>query len=61
MHLLALFVQQVKEGCGFLADEVETATVVNVFDIVPGDALRPVLLLQGETQRERVSKHSKSE
>lgn len=35
----------------FLANEVDAAAVVNVVDVVPGDALRPVLLLQGETQR----------
>lgn len=59
IHLLALFVQQVEECCGFLADEVEAAAVVDVFDVVPGDALCPVLLLQGETQRKWVSKYLK--
>lgn len=38
------------EQCrGFLADEVDAAAVVDVVDVVPGDALCPVLLLQGET------------
>lgn len=48
-----------EECCGFLADEVEAAAVVDVFDVVPGDALCPVLLLQGETQRKWVSKYLK--
>lgn len=41
-----------EQSSGFLADEVEAAAVVDVLDVVPGDALSPVLLLQGdETQR----------
>lgn len=41
------------EECrGLLADEVEAAAVVDVVDVVPGDALGPVLLLrEGENQR----------
>lgn len=35
-----------EERRGFLADEVEAAAVVDVVDVVPGDALGPVLLLQ---------------
>lgn len=49
--ILALLVQQVEQRCGFLADEVEAAAVVDVLDVVPVDALCPVLLLQRETQR----------
>lgn len=49
--VLALLVQQVEQCCGFLADEVEAAAVVDVLNVVPGDALCPVLLLQGETHR----------
>lgn len=39
-----------EERRGFLADEVEAATVVDVFDVVPGDPLSPVLLLQEDAQ-----------
>lgn len=46
-HALALLVEQVEQCCGFLADEVDAAAVVDVVDVVPGDALCPVLLLQG--------------
>lgn len=46
VDVLALLVQQVEERCGFLADEVEAAAVVDVVDVVPGDALGPVLLLR---------------
>lgn len=46
VDLLALLVQQVEERRGLLADEVEAAAVVDVVDVVPGDALGPVLLLQ---------------
>ncbi len=58
--VLALLVQQVEQRCGFLADEVDAAAVVDVVDVVPGDALRPVLLLRGgntEEERSRVSKY----
>ena len=49
--LLALLVQQVEQRCGFLADEVEAAAVVDVLNVVPGDALGPVLLLQGQRRK----------
>lgn len=52
VDVLALLVQQVEERRGFLADEVEAAAVVDVVDVVPGDALGPVLLLQGEEKPE---------
>jgi hypothetical protein len=45
---LALLVQQVEEASGLLADEVDTAHVVGVVNVVPRDALTLVLLLQGE-------------
>lgn len=38
-----------EQSGGFLADEVEAAAVVDVVDVVPGDPLCPVLLLQGQT------------
>ena len=44
-HVLALFVQQVEQRGGLLADEVDAACVVDVVDVVPADALGPVLLL----------------
>lgn len=37
---------------GFLADEIDAAAVVDVFDVVPGYALSPVLLLQGKNTEE---------
>lgn len=49
--VLALLVQQVEQSRGLLADEVDTATVVDVVDVVPGDALCPVFLLQGEKKK----------
>lgn len=42
---LALLIQQVEEAGGLLADEVDTAYIVGVGDVVPGDALTLVLLL----------------
>lgn len=42
---LALLVQQVEQRCGLLADQVNAACVVDVVDVVPADALCPVLLL----------------
>ena len=51
--VLALFVQQV-EQCGRLpADQVDAAAVVDVVDVVPTDALRPVLLLKIEEHTHR--------
>lgn len=44
--LLALLIQQVQQPRGLLADEVDTAHVVSVVDVVPGDALRLVFLLR---------------
>lgn len=41
-----------EERCGLLADEVEAAAVVDVVDVVPGDALGPVLLLKKGKTRE---------
>lgn len=43
--LLALFIQQVEEAGGFLANQMDTAHVVCVVNVVPGDTLRLVLLL----------------
>lgn len=40
-----------EQSCGLLADEVDAATVVNVVDVVPGDAFCPVLFLRVEIQR----------
>lgn len=42
---LGLLVQQVEECGGLLADQVDAAGVVDVVDVVPADALGPVLLL----------------
>lgn len=36
-----------QQSCGFFADEVDAAAVVDVVDVVPGDALCSVFLLQG--------------
>lgn len=44
-----------EQSRGLLADEVDTATVVDVVDVVPGDALCPVFLLQGEKKKKRVT------
>lgn len=46
---LALLVQEVEQRCGLLADEINAACVVDVVDVVPADALRPVFLLHGHT------------
>lgn len=45
-HSLALFVQQIEEAGGLLADQVDAADVVRVVNVVPGDPLALVLLLQ---------------
>lgn len=42
---LALLIQQVEQPGGFLADQVNTAHIVYVVDVVPGDSLGLVLLL----------------
>lgn len=50
---LALFVQEVEQRCGLLADQVDAACVVDVVNVVPADALCPVFLLQKHnTQRD---------
>lgn len=36
-----------EQPCGFLADEVDAACVVDVIYVMPGDALCPVLFLRG--------------
>lgn len=46
---LALLIQKVKQRCGLLADQVDAACVVDVIDVSPADALRPVFLLQSHT------------
>lgn len=43
-----------EQSGGFLADEVEAAAVVDVVNIVPGDPLCPVLLLQGQTNKKKM-------
>lgn len=48
-HSLGLLVEQVEERGGLLADQVDAAGVVNVVDVVPADALGPVLLLHEHT------------
>ena len=46
-HSLALFVQQIEETGGLLADQVDAAHVVCVVDVVPRDPFALVLLLWG--------------
>lgn len=46
-HSLALFVQQIEEAGGLLADQVDAAHVVCVVDGVPRDPFALVLLLRG--------------
>ena len=46
-HSLALFVQQIEEAGGLLADQVDAAHVVCVVDVVPRDPFALVLLLRG--------------
>lgn len=45
LFLLALLIQQVQQASGLLADEVDTAHIVCVVDVVPGNSLCLVLLL----------------
>ena len=59
--VLALLIQQVEQSCRFLADEIDAATVVDVVDVVPGDALWPVLLLQGKHREGSVKTPSMDE
>lgn len=40
---------------GLLADQVDAARVVDVVDVAPADAFRPVFLLQGHTIQTSVS------
>lgn len=49
-----------KERGGLLADQVDAAGVVDVVDVVPADALGPVLLLhRKERERNTVSQRCK--
>lgn len=50
---LGLLVQQVEERGGLLADQVDAASVVDVVDVVPADALGPVLLLHEEQKKKK--------
>ena len=50
LFLLALLIQQVEQASGFLADEVDTTHVVCVVDVVPGDSLCLVFLLEEARQ-----------
>lgn len=59
VYLLALLIQQVEKASWFLADEVDTAHVVNVVDVVPGDSLWLVLLLW--KARKNIDKSGESE
>lgn len=34
-HLLALFVQQIEEPSGFLADQMDAADVIRIVNVVP--------------------------
>lgn len=46
-HSLALFVQQIEEPGGLLADEMDAADIICVVNVVPRDPFALVLLLQG--------------
>ena len=50
VNSLALFIQQMEQCSGLLADQVDASAVVYVVDVVPGDALCSVLLLGGDTR-----------
>lgn len=56
LFLLALLIQQVQQASGLLADEVDTAHIVCVVDVVPCNSLCLVLLLDGTRQRRSVNK-----
>lgn len=43
---LALFIQEVEQRCGLLADQVDAARIVDVVDVSPADALYSIFLLQ---------------
>lgn len=53
MAILALLIQQVKESCGLLADEVDAADVVVVVNVIPRDAFSLILSLE-----DKMKKHS---
>lgn len=57
---LALLVQQVEQRCGLLADQVNAACVVDVVDVVPADALCPVLLLHRQRKIQSVLYHAQN-
>lgn len=46
-HLLALFVQQIEEPSGFLADQMDAADVIRIVNVVPRDPFALVFLLRG--------------
>lgn len=46
-HLLALFVEQIEEPGGLLADQVDTANIVRIVNVMPRDTFTLVLLLRG--------------
>jgi hypothetical protein len=48
MDSLGLLIQQVEQRSGLLTDEVDATCVVDVVNVVPADALRPVLLLYNQ-------------
>lgn len=50
IFLLALLIQQVKQTSGLLADEMNTANIVCVVDVVPGNSFRLVFLLNEARQ-----------
>jgi hypothetical protein len=50
--VLALFVQEVEQCGGLLADQVDAAAVVDVVNVVPTDALCSVFLLEKNTHRD---------
>lgn len=56
LFLLALLIQQVEQASGLLADEVDTAHVVCVVDVVPRNSLCLVLLLEEARQNILVNK-----
>lgn len=56
LFLLALLIQQVEQAGGFLADEMDTAHIVCVVDIVPGDSLCLILFLVEAEQNILVNK-----
>lgn len=46
-HSLALFIQQIEEAGGLLADQMDAADIVCVVDVVPRDPFALVFFLQG--------------